>query len=167
MSKCPNCSPHGGAIFRMGFGWRGEAQDNYAMTCQNCGYQRKTRGPTAASKRNTTEYLFDEATSDEGLSVRNRYYYHRFNPNGAMKKLRVAQDAISAWVDRHPDQPNGVLLVHGSLNTWPDRLFDQAAKALKSRNKTTWYVNYAISHAEKSAAEAYAWLAAKAAEGLE
>ena len=62
--KCPGCCPQGGAVFRMGFGWRGEAQDNYAMTCQNCGYQRTPR-PRKANPLKNYDFVTTEATSDE------------------------------------------------------------------------------------------------------
>lgn len=121
--KCPSCSPHGGAVFRMGFGWR-ETADNYAMTCQNCGYQRKPRAPSKKSLLHTYDFVTKEAESDAGMTTANAIRFHCFNPNGAYAKLKAMHARIDAWVDAHPERPNGVLFVHGSLNDYPrKRLF--------------------------------------------
>ncbi|MEI9428688.1 hypothetical protein [Mesorhizobium sp. Cs1299R1N3] len=85
----------------------------WAWCCENCGNVKKPR------KRAATP-TYDEitrtlATADK-LSRPDTILFHCFNPNGLYAELKASQDRIGAWVDANPDQPNGVLLVYGSLN---------------------------------------------------
>lgn len=150
MATCPDCCPHGGAIFRMGFGWRGEAQDNYAMTCQNCGYQRKVRGPNKKSVLFTYDYVTKEATTDEGMSAANRIRFACFNPNGVYAKLKKMHGRLDQWLAAHPERPNGVLFVHGSLCDFPRENLFAALDAPKKRKNVSATINYAIRRVEQA-----------------
>lgn len=142
--KCPSCCPSGGAVFRMGFGWQGEARDTYAMTCQNCGYQRKPRAPSKKAMLHTYEFVTDEATSDEGMTTANAMRFHCFNPNGAYAQLKAMHDRISAWCDAHPDRPNGVLFVYGSLNGHPRKLLFDVLDLHRKGKAHKWPLQYAL-----------------------
>lgn len=64
-------------------------------------------------------FVTTEATSDEGMGARYATYFHCFNPNGAYAQLKAAHGRIDAWIDAHPERPNGVMFVYGSLNDFP------------------------------------------------
>lgn len=68
------------------------------------------------------DFVTKEATSDEGMTTAWAMRFHCFNPNGAYAQLKAAHERINAWVDAHPERPNGVLFVHGSLNDHPRKM---------------------------------------------
>lgn len=78
-----------------------------------------------ARTKPTWDFITKEATSDERLSVKDSVSFHCFNPNGLYAKLKDIHERVSQWCMDHPDRPNGILLVHGSLNDYPrKRLFE-------------------------------------------
>lgn len=146
--KCPSCCPDGGAIFRMDLG-RGSDSHVYAMTCQNCGYQRKQRGPTKKSLLHTYDYVTREAPSDDGMSAANAIRFHCFNPNGVYSRLKEMHKRLDVWLAEHPEMPNGCLMVHGSLHDYPRKRLFEALDAPKKRKKVSYTVWSAVRYAEE------------------
>jgi hypothetical protein len=125
--------------------------------CGNCGNVKVPR-----ATRLTTDYEFVTklATTAEGMSAANRARFNYFNPNGAYAVWKAAAEKIDAYVDAHPEQPNGVLFVHGSLNDWPHKLISKAAMAKTTKR---FDVFYAEQICREYAAKAEAWLTEKGA----
>lgn len=143
--KCPSCCPSGGAVFRMGFGWQGEAQDNYAMTCQNCGYQRTPR-PRKENPLKNYDFVTTEATSDKGMGARYATYFHCFNPNGAYAQLKAMHARIDQWIAEHPERPNGVMFVYGSLNDFPRKRLFEVLDLISKRRAHAYPLSAALQH---------------------
>lgn len=112
--------------------------------------------------------LTEDATSDEGMAAKHAIVFHCFNPNGVYVELTALHAKIAEWADAHPERPNGVLMVHGSLNDFPrERLFD-ALNAPKRRKQVTWTIQSAIvecrnaiKHGEEFLADESKWPAKK------
>lgn len=153
MATCPTCCPNGGAIFRMDY-----VGDNYAMTCQNCGHQRKHRGANKTSVLHTYDFVTKEAASDKGMSRRNAILFHCFNPNGVYARLKQLHERVNAWCDAHPERPNGVILVHGSLNDFPRKQLFEALDAPRKRKNVSYTINAAIDWVERAIIEGDKWL---------
>ncbi len=145
--KCPNCCPDGGAVFRMDYGWGGRdynsPRDVYAMTCQNCGYQRTPR-PRKANPLKNYDFVTSEATSDKGMGARFATYFHCFNPNGAYAQLKQMHVRLDGWLEAHPDRPNGVLFVYGSLHDHPRKTLFAVLDLIKARKAHAYALSYAL-----------------------
>lgn len=138
--KCPSCCPSGGAIFRLQFNLE---QDRSLMTCQNCGY---TRTPRERKFNPLKDYDFvtQQATSDEGMGARYATYFHCFNPNGAYAQLQAMHKRIDAWVEAHPERPNGVIFVHGSLNDFPRKQLFAVLDRIRKRQSHAYELASAL-----------------------
>lgn len=110
-------------------------------------------------KRNPSfDYVTKEITTDDGLPAKYRILFHCFNPNGAYARLKVMQEAISQWTKDHPERPNGVLFVHGSLNDYPRARLFEALDAPQKRKAVTSTITLAISNVESAIVDGYHWL---------
>jgi len=129
----------------------------WAWKCWNCGNIKKPR----KSNKPTYDEITGTLTSDKKLSRSDQILFHCFNPNGLYAELKAVQDRIGEWVDAHPEQPNGVLLVHGSMNDYPRKLLF----AMLDKRKRIGRIDYAvsISTVERAIKDAKEWLAKKSA----
>lgn len=95
------------------------------------------------------EFVTREATSDEGMGARYATYFHCFNPNGAYAQLKASHERINAWVDAHPERPNGVLFVHGSLNDHPRKMLFAVLDLIKARRAHAYPLSAAVRWIER------------------
>lgn len=108
-----------------------------------------------ARTKPTWDFITAEATTDANLSAKDTASFHCFNPNGLYAKLKAVHARVSQWCADHPDRPNGVLLVHGSLNDYPrKRLFE----LLERKRITSMEVKCAVDWVRDDIAEAELWL---------
>ena len=111
--------------------------------------------------RPTWKYVSKEATTDQGFSVRDFLAFHYFNPNGAYADLQKAQQAVDAYVDATPSQPNGAKLAYG---TWDHYHSDRLSKlCLAKRPPSRIAGAVAVGMLRESAQKSRAWLASKEA----
>lgn len=111
------------------------------------------------TKRNPSfDHVTKELKSDDGLPAKYRILFHCFNENGAYRRLQAMQAEITAWCERNPDRPNGVLFVHGSLNDYPRKRLFEALDAPRKRKDVTYTVISAIDYVESAINEGYHWL---------
>ena len=104
-------------------------------------------------------YASEQAVTDEGMSSKDRIHFHYFNPHGLYAAWRDVNQRVADWCDEHPDRPNGVLMVHGSLNNHPYKMLSAGLDSLKKRREVAWHVNYAVTTLEEAIAKAEAFLA--------
>lgn len=104
-------------------------------------------------------FITREAESDEGMPAKYRILFHCFNERGAYAQLQKLHEKITAWTAEHPERPNGVILVHGSLNDTPRKRLFEALDAPKKRKNVTMTINLAIGYALNAITEGEAWLA--------
>lgn len=139
MLPCSACCPAhpelgqrraGKARHEYEFIWDEEKQVHvWGWRCWNCGNFKPIRKRKA---RPTYEEIISTFTSEEKLFHQEKVWFHCFNPNGLYAQLKAMNDRVSKWVDEHPDRPNGVLMVHGSLHDFPRKtLFDLLEKGKK------------------------------------
>lgn len=103
--------------------------------------------------RPTYDYITQEAISDEGMAAKYAILFHCFNPNGVYAQLKAMHKRLDAWLEAHPEMPNGVLMVHGSLNDFPrDRLF-KALDAPKKRKDVSWTIWSAVRNMQEAIRE--------------
>lgn len=108
--------------------------------------------------RKTFNYYAKDATSDAGMPAKWRIVFHCFNPNGVYAELKKMNAAIAQWCEDHPERPNGILLVHGSLHDYPrEQLFD-ALKAPQRRKNVTRDINFAINLVSSAVRDGYEFL---------
>jgi hypothetical protein len=117
--------------------------------CTNCGHVKSRRAP---KRRATDQYILHDATSDEGLSRKNRLRFHADNPNGLLAKMKAVQARVHD-VQKQTGVPNGVLWVHGEFNRHPrERLHKASRKVSPQRFEAAHaigQVELAIDAAEK------------------
>lgn len=90
------------------------------------------------------EYVTREAMTDEGMGARYACYFHCFNPNGAYAQLKAMHARIDAWIDAHPERPNGVLFVFGSLNDFNRKQLFNVLDLISKRRAHAWPLAYAV-----------------------
>lgn len=109
-----------------------------------------------ARKTRTFDEITKEATSPEtspeGMTVKDRGYFHMFNPNGALAKKRAADDAISAAIDAGILK-SGAYFAYGSMNDFHEKRLTRFAMRKHCRG---WDIDYHAKALEKDAAKAYA-----------
>lgn len=129
------------------WGWR----------CMNCSNVKKPRNRAPLP---TYDEITQTLTTADKLSRPNAVLFHCFNPNGLYAQLKAAQARIGDWVVDNPDKPNGVLLVHGSMNEHPRKtLF-----ALLDKRRRVGRIPYLIglNTVRGAIADADEWLTKKA-----
>lgn len=99
------------------------------------------------------DHLTKELESDDGLPAKHRIVFHCFNPKGLYYQLQALHYEISVWCEHHKDLPNGVLLVHGSLNDYPRQELFKALNAPQRRKNVTRDVQFAINIAANALRE--------------
>lgn len=95
------------------------------------------------------DFVTLEATSDEGMGARFATYFHCFNPNGVYAKLKAMHERVNAWCDAHPEMPNGVLFVHGSLNDYPRKQLFAVLDLIRARRAHKYPLWQAVKHMER------------------
>lgn len=113
-------------------------------------------------RRPSWDYITKHASTDEGLAAKYRIDFHCFNPNGGYAKLKAMQDRITLWCKDHPERPNGVIFVHGSLNDFPRKVLFEALEAPRKRKDVTWTINRAINIVFNAIRDGEAFLADEA-----
>ena len=102
------------------------------------------------SKRHTTGYVFDTATSDDGMTKINAARFHAFNPNGAVASLPKCE-AFEIGDTYHI----------GAAALWSD-LDNYFARAIrdyaKGKRFTRWALDYAVNRIAEDRAKAAAFL---------
>jgi hypothetical protein len=128
--------------------------------CTNCYDFKLARNRKALSWDDISKTV----TTDKGMNVKQRAQFHYFNPHGAYKSLLVVQEQVNAFVDAHPEIPNGVCFVHGTLNDYGYTLISKLAMASAPKS---WDVAYAVQWMNKAQIAAQVWLAEKRAALVE
>lgn len=109
--------------------------------------------------RKSWNYYAEEAANDKGMPAKWRIVFHCFNPNGVYAELKVMNSAISKWCEDHPERPNGVLFVYGSLNDFPRKELFKALDAPLRRKNVTRDINVAINLAASAIRDGNEFLA--------
>ena len=122
----------------------------WAMVCENCGNVKKPR----RSKRSDFEFVSELATTDAGINRANVVRFHYFNPNGLYAELRAVQETVAEVVDL-TGVPNGVLFVHGSLNTFQA---DQLRKLLDKKAPDAISLQVTLNGFRRELNRARAWI---------
>lgn len=113
-----------------------------------------------AKRRKSWEYITNEATSDRGLSQKDRVSFHYHNPNGAYATLRAAWQRVNDLVDSGAVK-SGWLLAYGSLNMYAYNELNRVANLARPDRLTVWsMVERLLSDAETANRKVDEFLAA-------
>jgi hypothetical protein len=114
-------------------------------------------------KRNrfTSDYVFETATSDAGMTKKEQVLFHAFNRNGA-RMLLPDHDAFVTGTTWHA----GLESIYGRLDNWAVKQLLKIATG-ETKRFTQWDVTYLVSKIRQDAAKAPEAIAKKRASLVE
>ena len=88
----------------------------------------------------TWDYIVEQATSDNGLKLKDKLSFHYFNPHGVIAEKKRLDDQIRDLVDAGKVAP-GWHIAYGTFN---DYHYNAMRKLLNRKQPRGWDVNYSI-----------------------
>lgn len=105
------------------------------------------------------DFVTQHATDDRGMCVRDRAYFHYFNPNGAYAAKRASDDLVREAVNANRCK-SGALIAYGSLNDYAaESLCGCIKRLIDGKRVRAFDVDYAARSLRRDAEKAREFLA--------
>ena len=105
------------------------------------------------TRKHTTEQIFETATSDSGMNIRDTVRFHAFNPNGLVAQLPTFDDFVFGDLFA-----TGLETLYGRHNNYHAKWLDAAAAGKRA---SRWEVGYHLKSLREDIVKARETIAAK------